>query len=51
MHFQVKNILKNNHNYTLKQAEKQIRSAKKKMTIVYKIICPQLWLAKHHDLW
>jgi hypothetical protein len=36
MHFQVKNILKNNHNYTLKQAEKQIRSAKKKWLLFIK---------------
>jgi len=48
----MKNILKNNYNHTLKQVEKQTRSAtKKKMTVVYKIICPQIWQTKHHDLW
>jgi len=35
MHFRVKNILKNNHNHTLKQTEKQTRNAKKKKKLLF----------------
>jgi hypothetical protein len=36
------------HSQTDRETNKE---CKKKITIVYKIICPQIWLAKHHDLW